>query len=206
MTVCFLMPPQLQYIRAVPVPVIRACPLPGLGPSRLQGGETFPGVITLSLFNSSLCGLDSSSLSVALSSVADSLPDCSAEVTFNSTLISDTNRRGGPSTSKEEEDGGSWFSGVMVVGASSSSPPSRLASFCFWSCSFCRLRCFLRNLARRFLNHTCLKGCHIGRQSEAYSGCKRLSQMVVDVCVLHWCRPAYCSSLRKAKKNCKLLK
>lgn len=58
-----------------------------------------------------------------------------------------------------------WASGSGVVGVvlvlvrsvlESSVEPSAApaASFCFWSCSFCRLRCFLRNLARRFLNQT----------------------------------------------------
>lgn len=41
---------------------------------------------------------------------------------------------------------------VLESSAELSAAPD--ASFCFWSCSFCRLRCFLRNLARRFLNQT----------------------------------------------------
>lgn len=137
--------------------------LPGLGLSLLQPGETSPGVTALSHFISSLWDLLSSSLSVALSSVADSLPECSAEVTFSS-MSSGTGRTTGPSASREEEveeeeedEGGSWVSGRIVVegGASSFSlPPSPDASFCFWSCSFWRLRCFLRNLALRFLNQT----------------------------------------------------
>lgn len=136
--------------------------LPGLGLSLLEAGETLPGVTALSHFSSSLRDLLSSSLSVALSSVADSLPECSAEVTFSS-MSSGTGRTTGPSASREEveeeeeDEGGSWASGRMVVegGVSSFSlPPSPDASFCFWSCSFWRLRCFLRNLARRFLNQT----------------------------------------------------
>lgn len=106
---------------------------------------------------SSWWSFKSSSLSVALSSVADSLPDCSAEVTFSSTLSSE-----GPSASIEEDEdvdeGASGFSRLTADGGSvlSLAPnvPSGEASFCFWSCSFCRLRCFLRNFARRFLNHT----------------------------------------------------
>lgn len=132
----------------------RLTSLPGLGLRRLQGGESLPD---LSTFMSSWWSFNSSSLSVVLSSVADSLPDCSAEVTFSSTLSSD-----GPSASTEEEEdvdeGGSGFSRFTVEGVSflSLAPnvPSGEASFCFWSCSFCRLRCFLRNFARRFLNHT----------------------------------------------------
>lgn len=41
-----------------------------------------------------------------------------------------------------------------VFGSSVGPSAAPDASFCFWSCSFCRLRCFLRNLARRFLNQT----------------------------------------------------
>ena len=140
------------------------CPrfLPGLGLSLLQAGETSPGVTALSHFISSLWDLLSSSLSVALSSVADSLPECSADVTFNS-MSSGTGRTTGTSVSREEDEeeedeGGSWVSGRIVVGGGPSSfslPPSPDASFCFWSCSFWRLRCFLRNLALRFLNQTC---------------------------------------------------
>lgn len=93
-----------------------------------------------------------------LSSVADSLPECSAEVTFKS-ASSGTGRASDPSASRgeDEADGGSGASGRTAAegGASSFSlPPSPGASFCFWSCSFWRLRCFLRNLALRFLNQT----------------------------------------------------
>ncbi len=145
----------IQLQASVPVFV------PGLGLSLLQAGETSPGVTALSHFISSLWDLLSSSLSVALSSVADSLPECSADVTFSS-MSSGTGRTTGPSVSREEEEeeedeGGSWVSGRIVAegGASSFSlPPSPDASFCFWSCSFWRLRCFLRNLALRFLNQT----------------------------------------------------
>jgi len=134
--------------------------LPGFGLSLLHAGETSPGVTALSRFASSLWGLLSSSLSVALSSVADSLPECSADVTFSS--MSSGSGRTGPSASREEEEeeeeeGGSWLSGRTVVEGVASSfslPPSPDASFCFWSCSFWRLRCFLRNLALRFLNQT----------------------------------------------------
>lgn len=133
---------------------------PCLGLSLLQG-ETSPGVTALSHFISSLWHLLSSSLSVALSSVADSLPECSADVTFSS-MSSGTGRTTGLSVSREdeeeEEEGGTCVSGRMVAeegGVSSFSlPPSPDASFCFWSCSFWRLRCFLRNLALRFLNQT----------------------------------------------------
>lgn len=134
--------------------------LPGLGLSLLQAGESSPGVTALSHFISSFWDLLSSSLSVALSSVADSLPECSADVTFSS-MSSGTGRTTGPSVSGEEEEeedeGGSWVSERIVVEGGMSSfslPPSPDTSFCFWSCSFWRLRCFLRNFALRFLNQT----------------------------------------------------
>lgn len=150
-----------QERRALAYTTIYSKYIPGLGLSRLQKGERFPGVGSFSTFRSSLCCFISSSLSVALSSVADSLPDCSADVTLSSTLSSDASAWGAASASieeEEEEDEGGWFSRARLEGASSLSlvprAPSVETSFCFCSCSFWRLRCFLRNFARRFLNHT----------------------------------------------------
>lgn len=148
-----------------------------MGLSRLQDGELLPSCAPPSPCVSSLIFtlasplISSSSLS-ALSSAADSLSDGSGEVTLTSTLISPGWGRAAASLSvsewqEEEEEGGGGVrasgSRVVVVvvvvvrsGLESSEEPSAApdASFCFWSCSFCRLRCFLRNLARRFLNQT----------------------------------------------------
>lgn len=54
-------------------------------------------------------------------------------------------------------DSGASVVAEAVSALASSVDPSAAAdaSFCFWSCSFWRLRCFLRNFARRFLNQTC---------------------------------------------------
>lgn len=77
--------------------------LPGLGLSRLHPGEASAGVSALSHFISCPGALHSSSLSVALSSIADSLPECSAEVTFSS-MSRATGRTPGPSAVSEEEE------------------------------------------------------------------------------------------------------
>lgn len=158
--------------------------LPDLGLRCLQEGERLPGstgITTSPLWDgSSLKHFISSSRSVVSSSAADSLPDCSGEVTLTSTLNSEEAWWWGllplpdcSASDREEgqESGGAglWGSGCTAVvlvevavedggfwsGFPSSAWPSPDASFCFCSCSFCRLRCFFRNLARRFLNHTC---------------------------------------------------
>lgn len=75
---------------------------------------------------------------MALSSVADSLPEGSAEVTFSS-MSNGTGQITGPSASRveeeeEEDEGGSWVSGTTVaegVASSFSLAPSPAASFCF---------------------------------------------------------------------------
>lgn len=147
--------------------------LPEVGLSRLQDGELLPVGSPPSPWISSLSFtlvsplISSSSLS-ALSSAADSLSDGSGEVTFTSTLISPGWGRAAACLSvsewqDEEEEGGGGVrvSGARVVAVVRSFLESSVApsaapwvSFCFWSCSFCKLRCFLRNLARRFLNQT----------------------------------------------------
>lgn len=146
--------------------------VPDVGLNRLQDGELLPSCAAASPCASSLTftldspPISSSSLS-AVSSAADSLSDGSGEVTLTSTLISPDWGCTAASRSEwqdEEEEGGggvraSATTVVVVVVRSvleSSVEPSAaaVASFCFWSCSFWRLRCFLRNLARRFLNHT----------------------------------------------------
>lgn len=152
--------------------------VPDVGLSLLQNGELLPAWIDPSACTSSLSftldsSLISSSSRSALSSVADSLSDGSGDVTLTSTLISPGWGRAAASRSdsewQDEEDegggGGLRTSGttvVVVVGvfvrsvleSSGESSPAPDASFCFCSCSFWRLRCFLRNLALRFLNHT----------------------------------------------------
>lgn len=141
--------------------------LPDEGFSRLHKGELLSACAPPSpcVFPLASSLISSSSLS-ALSSAADSLSDGSGEVTLTSTLISPGWGccAGASEWQEEEEEGGG---GVCVSGSraaagagsaleSSAGEPSAApaASFCFWSCSFCRLLCFLRNLARRFLNHT----------------------------------------------------
>lgn len=125
--------------------------LPDFGLPVVHGGVAPPVDSGPAPLSSSLNNGGSSSLSVK-SSVPDSTPDCSGDVTFTSSSFTST---GGGSVA--------WFfsggeGGVFVDVASSffsvSWCPSDSASFCFWSCSFCRLRCFLRNFARLFLNQT----------------------------------------------------
>lgn len=117
---------------------------PDLGLRCLHEGDLFPGRGITSPLGSSRKHLSSSSRSV-LSSAADSLPDCSGEVTFTSTLSSDGCGRADCSASDtdegQERGGGLWDSGSAVValpavaeGGStllSSGCPSPDASFCF---------------------------------------------------------------------------
>lgn len=123
------------------------------GLSGLHGGIVPPANTAPAPFSSSRKDAGSSSLSVK-SSAPDSTPECSGDVTFTSSLSSS----GGGSMPwvASGGEGGVW---VVLVGSaacffSASWFSCESASFCFWSCSFCRLRCFLRNFARLFLNQT----------------------------------------------------
>lgn len=122
------------------------CPSPAFGLALLQFKALLSTPGLLSTLTSSKVLLNSSSLSI-WSSAADSLADCSDRVRLRSVPTS---------------LGRLWTFSVSGVVAWVSSTGSSVfpslwlpsQSFCFCSCSFCRLRCFLRNLALRFLNQT----------------------------------------------------